>query len=233
MARFHILNCRIENSNSDTVANVEKPSSSKVSPDSGKIGEILPEAHEEKIGSPKPDISLQASSNSSMNNPTNKFEASVLARFHILKSRADNCSPISTEGQQSPEIVNLGYATEREQYWPVIGLGSAIESSNVQPEPISQHHDADSTEGQLIGSEFHMHVNDDPLVQPHRTHRDTADSTEGRLTGSEFHMLINDDPVVQSHRTNRPENSLLTGWYDRVSSDWEHVGKEELGLQYR
>lgn len=200
MTRFHILKCRIEKSNPDTVANVDKPSSSKASPDYNKVGKILSEAHEENIGSPKPDISLQASSNCSTNNPTNKFEASVLARFRILKSRVDNCSPVSTEEQQSPEIVNLEYASER-QHWPLIGHRSDFGSSDVQPEPTLQHH--------------------------------AADSTEGQLTDSEFHMLVNDDPSVQSHRTNRPEDLLSMGWFDRMSSDWEHVKKEDLGFQNR
>ncbi|XP_062119948.1 uncharacterized protein LOC133834370 isoform X2 [Humulus lupulus] len=198
IARFHVLKCRLENSNSDTVANVDKPSSSQFSSESTNAVKILTDTHEEKVGSPNPDVSLLASSMSDTNS-TNKFEASVLARFHILKSRVDN-HIVSTEVPQSPNIVNLGYSSENRD-WPYIG--QEARSSDVQPEPTLEHRDADSTEGQLIGSDFDM--------------------------------LVNDDPSTQSDNTNsnrlQNENLLYAGWLDRVSSDWEHVRKEEYGLQ--
>ncbi|XP_024025659.1 uncharacterized protein LOC21386167 isoform X2 [Morus notabilis] len=189
MDRFQILRCRAKKSNYGIVADKDKPSSPKVSPHSNKVGKILPEANEE-TGSSKPDIRRQASSNSSTDKPSNDYEASVMARFHILKSRGDNCSPLSTQGQLAENVDGS-----------TIGSKSEVGSSCVEPEPTLQHHDADSTEGQL--------------------------------TGGEFPMFIDYDSMSQSHRPNRRENSLLAGWFDRVSSEWEHVGKEELGLQNR
>lgn len=189
MARFQILRCRAEKSNHGIGANVDLPSSPKVSPHSNKVGKILPDLQEGN-SSPKPDIPTQASSNASTEKPSNGYETSVMARFHILKSRADNCSPMSTEGQLAETVDGSS-----------IGSGSEVGSSFVNPELSMQHR--------------------------------SADSTDGQLTGSEFHMFVDTDPLAQSHRTNRRENSLLAGWFDRVSSEWEHVRKEELGLHNR
>ncbi|XP_060963512.1 uncharacterized protein LOC133033014 isoform X3 [Cannabis sativa] len=197
LARFHLLKCRHENSNSDTVANVDKPSSSQLSSESTNAVKILADTHEENVGSRNPEnLSLLASTMRDTLNPTNKFEASVLARFHILKSRVNN----HKEASQSPDIVNLGFSSENRE-WPYIG--QEARNSDVQPKASLQHHAADSTEGQLIGSDFDM--------------------------------LVNDDSSTQSDHTNsnrvQNENLLFAGWLDRVSSDWEHVRKEEFGLQ--
>ena len=66
-----------------------------------------------------------------------------------------------------------------------------------------QHHTANGTEGQLKVKEFHLFVDDNPMVQSH------------------------------SHGANRPGNQLLTGWHDSLSLDWEHVMKEELAGKNR
>ncbi|KAF3432725.1 hypothetical protein FNV43_RR23827 [Rhamnella rubrinervis] len=200
MARFQILKCRVDDSNSSSLVNLDEPSSSKVSPDPNKADRIPPE-EQKTNGSLKSDVSIQESTFSGTDNHTNDFDAAVMDRFHILKSRVDNCSSATTGGQV-PEGVNLGYVGKR-NHWPVIGPRLEDRSSDVKMEPMLQHHTANGTEGQLKVKEFHLFVDDNPLIQSH------------------------------SHGSNRPGNQLLAGWHDSLSLDWEHVMKEELSGKNR
>lgn len=165
MARFHILRCRVDNSNSSNPVNLDEPSSSKVSPDPNKADKIPPEGQKTN-GSLKSDVSIKDSTISGTNKHTNDFEADLMDRFHILKSRVDNCSSTITEGQEVAEVVDLGYVGKR-NHWPVIGPRLEDRSSDVKVEPLPQHHTANSTEGQLKVKEFQLFVDDNPLVQSH------------------------------------------------------------------
>lgn len=169
LARFNILSCRVDNSNSSSPVNLVESSSSKVSPDPNKADGVAAEEHKTN-GNVKSDVSIQESTISGTKNHTNDFEAAVMDRFHILQSRVDNCSSISTEGQQVPEVVDLGYVGKR-NHWPVIAPRSEYRSSDVKVDPGLQCHSAKNTEGQLNVKEFHLFVDGSPLVQSHGPNR--------------------------------------------------------------
>ncbi|KAL5568053.1 hypothetical protein UlMin_024628 [Ulmus minor] len=144
MARFHILSCRVDSENSMNAATVDNPSSFKVSLDPIKLDQQAPKTHEANSG-PMADIPGQDSTKSYTNNQNND-EASVLARFHILKSRVDNSSPVSLRGQQSPQLINLAHA----------GQQAEDECSDTKMEFYLQFpsDSASSTEGQLLGDDL-------------------------------------------------------------------------------
>ncbi|XP_015878704.1 uncharacterized protein LOC107414988 isoform X1 [Ziziphus jujuba] len=177
MARFHILRCRVENSDSLNAANLDEPSSSKIFPDPNKADKIPFEEQKAK-GSLKSDGSIQESINFGTKNFTNDFEASVMDRFHILKSRDDNSSSICTEAQEVPEVVDLGYVGKR-NHKPVIGRRLEEGRSDLKMDPIIQHNSGNSTEGKLTVKEFHLFVDEDPLVQS----RSSSDRSGNQLLG--------------------------------------------------
>ena len=118
MARFHILKCRVENSNSVTSTDVEEPSSIDVIQDLISVDKLVPEATEVK-GSPILDVSTQNSPVSTLSRHTEDVESSVMARFHVLKHRIDNVNSMDMKRQEFPEVFHFGFAGES-KHRPII-----------------------------------------------------------------------------------------------------------------
>eukprot|EP00262_Sarcandra_glabra_P014683 TRINITY_DN4341_c0_g3_i1.p1 TRINITY_DN4341_c0_g3~~TRINITY_DN4341_c0_g3_i1.p1 ORF type:complete len:461 (-),score=101.18 TRINITY_DN4341_c0_g3_i1:307-1620(-) len=169
---------------------------------------------------------------SSLDDEAEDVEASVMARFKVLKSRVDNLSsksklPDSTnigtnEGMQetmySPcslennfhvgskhqpiKIVDLGIA-DRKNTWPFIRNG--LEEKTFGHENMSDM--------QKLGlGEFGL----------------DSDLSEECEMDREFQVCIVNEPVNESHMANGLEGKSVAGGSDSTSSDWEHVLTEEL-----
>ena len=162
LARFHILKRLVDNSNSVKATDIEEPSSSSVSPDLNKVDELAPEATEAK-GTLIPDIFVQNSPISTTSCHTDDVQASVMARFSILKRRDDNLSSTDFNRQELSEFDHLGFAGER-IHRPIIRDRSEDGSMDVKLGPVLQHHTASSTEDKVILKEFHQR-GDDLVIQ--------------------------------------------------------------------
>lgn len=168
MARFHILKCRVENSNSVTSTDVEEPSSIDVIPDLINVDKLVHEATEVK-GSPIPDVSTQNSPVSTLSRHTEDVESSVMARFHVLKHRIDNVNSMDMKRQEFPEVFHFGFAGES-KHRPIIRDKSEDGSVDVTLAPVLQHPTANSSEGGLTVKEFYL-CKDDPVIQPCQSSR--------------------------------------------------------------
>ncbi|XP_058010080.1 uncharacterized protein LOC110656432 isoform X3 [Hevea brasiliensis] len=173
-ARFHILKCRIDNSNTwntsgedKTLGSAEKKSSSDVSPNSNDVDKL---GCEDTDGH-KPDVSIQDSSISSTISPADDVEASVMARFHILQCRVDNLNSMDKEEhQRASDDLGLGNAGFH-RHWPIDQDGSLDRILDVNMEPQSQNNACMSTEDKSTIKEFHLFVKDDPITQSRMTSR--------------------------------------------------------------
>ncbi|KAF2299551.1 hypothetical protein GH714_032513 [Hevea brasiliensis] len=173
-ARFHILKCRIDNSNTwntsgedKTLGSAEKKSSSDVSPNSNDVDKL----ECEDTDGHKPDVSIQDSSISSTISPADDVEASVMARFHILQCRVDNLNSMDKEEhQRASDDLGLGNAGFH-RHWPIDQDGLLDRILDVNMEPQSQNNACMSTEDKSTIKEFHLFVKDDPISQSRMTSR--------------------------------------------------------------
>ncbi|KAJ7959445.1 Peroxidase [Quillaja saponaria] len=133
MARFHILRGRINNS----VA-VDELSSSNVHPGVHEVSKLVPEEQDclnmHNV--------IEAPPVSGTKNKAEDFEASVMARFHVLKSRIDNSSSVCSEGQLLDVV---GFAGNKIDY-PTIRNRTDDESLNIEMDYMMMHNRSYSTE---------------------------------------------------------------------------------------
>ncbi|XP_037496651.1 uncharacterized protein LOC105640811 isoform X2 [Jatropha curcas] len=161
-ARYHILKCQAESSNTLNTSGVDKTidftllPSSKISLNLNNIDKL---ACEEK-DSQKPDLSIQDSPKLSTSQ-VDDFEDSVMARFQILKSRVENVNSVDKEEHQRATN-DLGYAGLR-RHWPMCEHESEDRILNVNMESVSENHAGYSTEDKLTVKEFRLFVKDDPM----------------------------------------------------------------------
>lgn len=183
--RFHILKRRYENSDSLSSKDVGKQSSCKVSHDMNSDDNLAPAAKDDH----SPNIS------------TSTHSDDVMARFRILKCRADKSNPMNAERQQPPEEVDLEFAGKG-SHWMFI---------------------KDRVEDVTLGPDLQVHIAN------HTKDRFDSylDDFDCEIV-KEFHEHVMDDPVIQLPRSNRLQNQLPAGFSDGSSADWEHVLKEEL-----
>lgn len=193
MARFHILKCQVDRVNSIKATDVEEPLIESVSPDWNEIDNSEPEATEAK-GTLIMDIPTQNPPILTRSCHADDIEASVMARFLMLKCRDENLSFMDVEKQEPEEVIHLGLACEENH------------------RPITKDRSGDGIVDVKLG----------PVVQ-----NPTANGTQDKLTVKDCHLPGN-DPMIQFFQSNKPGDSLIEGWYDGTSPDWEHVMKEEL-----
>lgn len=183
--RYHILKSRPANANMNAT-DVEEKSSPRLSPELSKFDKMASEAKDPPI------ISTWDSVVSSPSNSTDDDEASVLARFHILRNRIDHLSNLNMDvgGQLPPQLD-----------FSCVGGGKHL--------PMARNPSEDE-------------VLDIKIERP--VHYELANHLKDKLTVQEFHLNVKDDHIGHSlNNTNMPENQVAT-----LSSDWEHVLKEEL-----
>lgn len=182
---------------------VEKLPSSIISPDLNVINTSTPEPND----NPWQKASVQYSCISSPTSHVDDVEASVMARFHILKGRGDNSNAISVE-KQLPEVVEVGFSRKRNQ-WQNIGNQFQNKTFDVVVGSRLQHHIGHNNEDKA-GSDL-----DDPQNE----------------TMKEVHLRVTDDRIIQPYnRNNSLQNQLASGsgCFDNNSSDWEHVLKDDF-----
>lgn len=194
MARFHILKCRVENSNPVNTSAVEKLSSSKVSPDLNKVNKLAPEVKD----STRADISILDPLMPCTTNHADDAEASVMARLRILKRRDDNSSSMDMKEHQLDGI-DLGYAGLR-RHWPISKDRMEDRILDVNMEPILQNHGANSTEDKSTVKEFHLFVKDDPVTQACTTNMlgDQPHAGLGDSSSSDWEHVLKEELSGQS-----------------------------------
>ncbi|WCJ27574.1 hypothetical protein M5689_009305 [Euphorbia peplus] len=153
-ARFNILKCRIDNSNTDNTSHqeilgcAEKRCTSDDCPT--EIVEKL--GFEGKAVHEKSEMSIQ-----------HDFEDSVMSRFSILKRRDDNLSSMDREEEedQAASVDSGGYAGGS----PSCQNKPEDSVSDVNKEAQLNSHQFDSTEGKLGVEEFDQVVEDDQVMK--------------------------------------------------------------------
>ncbi|KAK0591526.1 hypothetical protein LWI29_003314 [Acer saccharum] len=155
LTRFHILSRQATDANSMSTTYAEELSSPKVFPDLNKADKMASDAKDAT------DISTWGSflSRSSSTSPADDAEASVMARFRMLKSRVDHSSNVNM-----PQV-DLGFAGDR-KHMPTNTSGNEILDINTEH---VLH--PDSAKEKLTVQEFHLHVKDDPIIHSHSMNR--------------------------------------------------------------
>lgn len=188
------------------VTQILTPETSKVSPDPNITHTLIPEANDSLL--PKTSINSAATSKS---NAHVDVEASVMARFQILKCRGNNSNIINVEEQELPDVDDAVFSGKGND-WPIIRDEIENKSFDVAVGPRFKNR---AGNGGVV-DEFGSYVDDEP----------EEDESE-----KEFHVFVTDDPVVQPCRNNGPPHSQLSsGWYYNSALDWEHVLKDDFAL---
>nr|XP_011470171.1 PREDICTED: uncharacterized protein LOC101301835 isoform X2 [Fragaria vesca subsp. vesca] len=130
MARFHVLRNRIENLSSVN-ATFGDESSSTLSLVPDKVDEVAPEAD----ARPSPRISLQDSPTSSITGLSNDYEASVMARFHIIRDRVENSKFISDANVEDTASSKVSREHEAEEGACETSDDGPIQELNIQDYP--------------------------------------------------------------------------------------------------
>ncbi|GAV73269.1 hypothetical protein CFOL_v3_16755, partial [Cephalotus follicularis] len=164
MAGLNVLRCRINNSNSVDSVDVEEFSSSKVDCMQYKVDKLEPEVRND----PSTDTSIWGSSVSNVACYADDVDASVMARFHILKCRAGKSSSVNVEGQALPKMVDVGLAGDIKK-WPIIKEAADDTVLDINVKPVLQHHTANHAGENLTMKEFYLQVKEDPVIQCSRS----------------------------------------------------------------
>lgn len=188
---------------------VESKPSSSIPPETilNNASGLTPKASD----SPKQEEPIECSRISSLRSDAKDDEASVMARFQILKWRGDNVSACNVEEKSLPHVVeadvtDLGFPCK------IVGSQTVNKSFDV-----------------AVGSRVRHH-ND------HNSEKNIGLSADGRQHDAveESSVYVSDDPTTkQPFRKFRMQNQpeLRSGWFENTSSDWEHVLKEDFAWQ--
>lgn len=161
-ARFHILKHRVNNSNSVHSGDVDELLSSKLSLD---LDEEVDKLATDVMHSSIPGMSFQYFPIPGTACHTDDVEASVLARFHILKSRGiDDLDSNKMESELLPDVGDLGFAGSIEQI--LISKDTAEDAiPGVNMESLSQHQVDNHGREHLVVKDFHPCVVLDSTTQ--------------------------------------------------------------------
>ncbi|KAK6135165.1 hypothetical protein DH2020_031113 [Rehmannia glutinosa] len=188
-----------------------------VSPDPIKASELVgPKGHD----GPIPNPTLHNVYISSPSGPADGFDASVMARFNILKSREDNPKPLNMEEEKQPEMVDgdhegsimarFNILKSREENSSSICMGEEKQSKAI---------DGEKYLGPCMSEDETLNVG---LKLPQTS---SYVHGAGYETLDEFHLSVTNDPIIHSFKNNRMINQNTLGWRDSSSSsDWEHTG---------
>ncbi|KHG06878.1 Hexokinase type 1 [Gossypium arboreum] len=145
-ARFQALKQRLNNSSSVHTRELDELSSSKLCPDLDGFDKLATEVKDNStLG-----LSSQDSIVQGIACQTEDGEASVMARFQILKNRDfDNFDPNEVERKLLPEVVDLPFAGMTKQI-PIDKDISEDVKSGVNLEPVSQHHVTNKAGEELV-----------------------------------------------------------------------------------
>ncbi|XP_061364059.1 uncharacterized protein LOC133307548 [Gastrolobium bilobum] len=151
MAKFHVLKARIDKSCIDDAANMEEPSdiAGKLAP-SGRDNQNQVNFCQDSpiLGKTKAD---------------SDYEASVLARFHILKSRVEDSSSISSVGDL---LDGVGFAGKGMDNTIITKNASEGKSLDVDVNSSVMHLSSYLAVDKSIPKEFHLDLEDIQETQP-------------------------------------------------------------------
>ncbi|XP_054797414.1 uncharacterized protein LOC129302500 [Prosopis cineraria] len=156
VARFHILKSRDEESCTNT-ANLEELPSSVVS-------HALNPADKSSYG--LTDSKNQATDFIQVNKDDN-YVSSVMARFHVLKSRVEDSSSVLSEGQLLDGVGSAGNGTD----YTVMRDASETHSLNFCISPPIMHLSSYAAVELSTPKEFHLNLEDGQEIQPQGTHK--------------------------------------------------------------
>ncbi|XP_027367333.1 uncharacterized protein LOC113873417 isoform X2 [Abrus precatorius] len=151
MARYHVLKARVDKTHIDT-CNLEEPSdiADKSAP-GGRDNQNLVDFCKD---SPIPEKNKADS------------EASVVARFHILKSRVDDSGSISSDGKLLNEVGSVGKGTNDTTIAKNATEGKSLDI-HVNP---GVHLNSYTAVDMSIPKEFHLDLEDNQEIQPRGTY---------------------------------------------------------------
>lgn len=209
-----------------------------MSPDPITVSELTPEAR----GGTFPKPTSPNNSTSVMSRHADGIEASVLARFNILKCREENPKPINTEEQQQSVMVAGKHADS------VIARFNILKSREENSKLISVDEEKPP---QVVNDEFSGEKYFLPRIsgQSEDEALDVAlqpdfQCATGSLSGGKFNsyferagyespieygISVANDPAIHLVKGgSRTINENNSGWRDSSSSEWEHVLKEDF-----
>eukprot|EP00262_Sarcandra_glabra_P014682 TRINITY_DN4341_c0_g2_i2.p1 TRINITY_DN4341_c0_g2~~TRINITY_DN4341_c0_g2_i2.p1 ORF type:complete len:1153 (-),score=223.97 TRINITY_DN4341_c0_g2_i2:279-3737(-) len=167
----------------------------------------------------------QETSWSSGDDEAEDIEASVIARFRVLKNRAEN---MTAEGKQPPESIDIGVNVQE-------AMNSPCCSENKCGIGVKQHQPM-----KVVNLGFAERTSPRPFVGVRLeggrgrymqcpTNEFGLDSYVPEQSGKirEFRVCTDNELMIQSDASNKLGKRWVAGGYDS-HSDWEHVLKEEL-----
>ncbi|KAK1366379.1 hypothetical protein POM88_041940 [Heracleum sosnowskyi] len=205
--KIHMENCKSNKTKEDSLV-VESIPSSRVPPDTilNNASGLMPNANDSPKQRAPVDCSL-----SSLRSNAKDVEASVMARFKILKWRDDKVNTCNVEDKSLPHVVQAD-GTD-------IGF----------PCKIVESHTGNKSFDVAVGSRVRHH-ND------RKSEKNLGLSRDGRQHDAveESNVYVSDDPTtIQPYIKFRPHNEPdpRSGWYVNTSSDWEQVLKDDFAWQ--
>ncbi|XVF12776.1 hypothetical protein REPUB_Repub08aG0148700 [Reevesia pubescens] len=160
-ARFNVLKQRLNNSNSVDTRDVDELSSSKLCFDLDEVDKLATDIKDSSTPGLTSQDYLPASGAASH---TDDVETSVMARFHILKSRGiDDLDSNEMETKLLPEV-DHGFAGKQKQI-PIDKDTAENGVSGINLESVSKQQVANHAEEQLVVKDFHLCVQRDCTIQ--------------------------------------------------------------------
>lgn len=227
----HVANVLMQDQNESTSAGIPEDTVESMSKETkdGEVAAVLMPDHSE----------------CSTESRTENLEASVMARFHILKSRISSKVPINNDGQQDDSgSGSLHTGTQEASSNP--GNMQCAEDIVMKPQPpkvVNPNFSALRNPLHFMSenSEVDLHYMDhyssrypsafiklcsQPTITAQMDHF-SGNHVEEKLGFHELHDLL-EFSAMQSANTNSPVDQYCAGDYDShsPSSDWEHVLKE-------
>lgn len=207
--RFHVLKQRLNNSKSIHTSDVDEHSSSMLSLNLDEVDKLKTKVKDSSIqglqslDTPVPGTDIPRH--------IDEVEASVMARFHILKARGiDDMDSSEMETKLLPKVVDIGFSGKRKQK-PIEDPSEDV-ISGISSRLVSQHKVGNPPGEKLV------------------------DIVKEKLSGQNntkwgTNTMLENSCMIQSPGSIGLGNQFSAGWYDVCSSDWEHVLKEELSGQ--
>ncbi|KAK3042832.1 hypothetical protein RJ639_001105 [Escallonia herrerae] len=218
-ARFDRVKVEMEKCKLDRAKDVsgntmvkDKILSSNVDPDPNITHSVTPESNDNQI----PNIPVQNSPSTSSTSRVNDVEASVMARFQILKCRGDASDRVNVEKQHLTKAVDAATSSPVSEDQLAVGARLQCYAGKGDCEKKNKF-DSELQWRTLLG----LDKRDSYMVN--------MDEPE---TVKEFPVCGTDDSVIRpTYGNNRLPNQLPSGWYDNSSSDWEDVLKDDFAWQ--
>lgn len=157
---------------------------------------------------------------------------SFMARFNILKSREENTKSIGI-GEEKPQMIDddVGFIMAR------LNILKLRDNTKTEEEKQPNTINCDFAGEKYFRPCIRGQLEDDTLVLAQANHQ-TANLSEsnfvshGDVSGyeplNEYHLSVDNDPIIRSLKGSMTIDENKSGSHDSSSSEWEHVLNEEF-----